>query len=197
MFVGHGRTKRAPEKQHAVSTLKEDSRQLCVEGGRWKKTHFSHKLFSLPTSIQRYDKSRYLHAIWPWPRLLRWLHPVSWFVSFSTRQSFLSFFPVLSVPYTCFYFKPAWSFLRESKHKPLICWLVRYLVIVTPPYLQALYLWIFLLFSADFPFWTLFGPLQWRPANTGPGLGSSAWPGRDGPAQRVDSEAIGPMLLLG
>lgn len=64
MFVGHGRTKRAPEKQHAVSTLKEDSRQLCVEGGRWekKKNHFSHKLFSLPTSIQRYDKSGYLHA---------------------------------------------------------------------------------------------------------------------------------------
>lgn len=70
-FVGHGRTKRAPEKQHAVSTLKEDSRQLCVEGGRWEKTHFSRQLFSLPTSIQRYDKSRYLHAIWPWPSLLR------------------------------------------------------------------------------------------------------------------------------
>ena len=144
MFVGHGRTKRAPEKQHAVSTLKEDSRQLCVEGGRWEKKKPISPINSsaCPHPSRDMTKVGIYMPTWPWPSLLRWLHPVSWFVPFSTRQSFLSFFPILSVPYTCFYFKSAWSFLRESKHKPIICWLVRYLVIVAPYYLQVLYLHI-------------------------------------------------------
>lgn len=70
MFVGHGRTKRAPEKQYAVSTLK-DSRQLCLEGGRWKKPTSPVNSSASPHPPRDTTKVGIYMPIWPWPSLLR------------------------------------------------------------------------------------------------------------------------------